>query len=68
VSTVQQSVVSDAELLRAVRDGDERALRALFDRHAPWLTMRLARRCGDPAIVDDAVQDTFVEVWRRASR
>jgi RNA polymerase sigma-70 factor (ECF subfamily) len=63
-----QPLVSDADLLDAVRDGDQRALRTLFERHAPWLTLRLARRCADRDIVDDAVQDTFVEVWRRASR
>ena len=65
---VPDSLVSDAELLGAVAEGDERALRTLFGRHAPWLTLRLARRCADRDIVDDAVQDTFVEVWRCASR
>jgi RNA polymerase sigma-70 factor (ECF subfamily) len=43
-------------------------LRFLFDRHAPWLTLRLGRRCADRDVVDDAVQDTFVEVWRNAQR
>ena len=59
---------SDEALLRAVADGDRAALRALYERHAPWLTLRLARRCADPDVVDDAVQDTFVAVWRGASR
>jgi RNA polymerase sigma-70 factor (ECF subfamily) len=58
----------DAALLRAVGAGDERALRELFDRHAPWLRMRLARRCGDPDAVADALQDTFVAAWRGARR
>ncbi|MEU8173172.1 RNA polymerase sigma factor [Microbispora hainanensis] len=42
------------------------ALRLLHDRHAPWLRARLLRRCADPDIVDDAIQDTFVAVWRGA--
>ena len=58
----------DRELLAAVVDGDRRALRALYDRHAPWLTLRLQRRCADPDRVDDAVQDTFLAVWRSARR
>lgn len=56
---------SDEELLAAVADADRGALRELFARHEPWLALRLARRCADPAIVDTAVQDTFLAVWRK---
>lgn len=59
---------SDEVLLGAVAAGDRAALRLLYERHAPWLTLRLARRCADPDAVDDAVQDTFVAVWRSAAR
>jgi RNA polymerase sigma-70 factor (ECF subfamily) len=59
---------SDEALLAAVAAGDRRALRELYERHAPWLTLRLARRCADADAVDDAVQDTFVAVWRTAAR
>lgn len=62
------SADSDRDLLAAVAAGDRRALRTLYDRHAPWLTLRLQRRCGEPDRVDDAVQDTFLAVWRGASR
>ena len=47
--------------------GDEDALAALYDRHAAWLTIRLSRRCSRPDVVDQAVQDTFLAVWRGAS-
>jgi RNA polymerase sigma-70 factor (ECF subfamily) len=60
--------VADTELLAAVAAGDRSGLRELYERHAPWLTLRLSRRCGDPDVVDDAVQDTFVAVWRQADR
>ena len=53
-------------LLRAVARGDEAALAALYDRHAGWLTVRLARRCAMPDVVDQAVQDTFLVLWRGA--
>jgi len=65
---VRTTITDDETLLRAVAEGDRAALRVLYERHAPWLTLRLARRCPDPDLVDDAVQDTFVAVWRTAKR
>ncbi|HET9944797.1 MAG TPA: RNA polymerase sigma factor [Actinomycetes bacterium] len=59
---------SDADLVRAVAEGDRRALEDLYARHAPWLVLRLTRRCNDRQLVDEAVQDTFVAVWRGARR
>jgi RNA polymerase sigma-70 factor, ECF subfamily len=56
----------DAALLRAVAHGDEGALGILYDRHAGWLTVRLTRRCGTADLVDHAVQDTFLALWRGA--
>lgn len=56
----------DTVLLRAVARRDEAALAALYDRHAGWLTVRLTRRCGVPDVVDMAVQDTFLALWRQA--
>jgi len=58
----------DAALVRAVADGDRRALEVLYERHAPWLVLRLTRRCNDRHLVDEAVQDTFVAVWQGARR
>ena len=56
---------SDEELISDLRDGDRSALRVLHERHAPWLMLRLSRRCGDGEVVDEAVQDTFLAIWRR---
>jgi len=58
----------DAVLLLAVAQGDRQALVTLYDAHAPWLLLRLSRRCGDPGLVDEVVQDTFVAVWKSARR
>lgn len=60
--------LTDVELLAAVRDADAAALRTLHDRHAPWVSLRLARRCADRAIVEEVLQDTFLAVWRGAGR
>ena len=59
---------SDVEVLAAVADGDRPALRVLYERHAPWLALRLARRCADPGVVDETIQDTFMAVWQSARR
>ena len=58
----------DAALLRRVAAGDRQAFGQLYDEHAPWLMLRLARRCNDPGLVDEVVQDTFVAVWKSAAR
>ena len=59
---------TDQQLVVAVADGDRGALRELHDRHVAWVTARLQRRCSDPDSVAEAVQDTFVAVWRGAAR
>lgn len=59
---------SDADLLAAIADGDRAALRVLYERHQAWLTARLRRRCSNPDLVVDALQDTFLAVWKSASR
>jgi RNA polymerase sigma-70 factor (ECF subfamily) len=56
---------TDAELVAAVGDRDRGALHELFVRHEPWLALRLARRCADQSLVDTAIQDTFLAVWRK---
>jgi RNA polymerase sigma factor (sigma-70 family) len=55
---------SDAELVAAVAARDLGALRVLHERHTPWLAARLRRRCPDPDIVAEALQDTWLAVWK----
>jgi RNA polymerase sigma factor (sigma-70 family) len=63
-----QGTRDDAALVAALPDGDLGALRELYDRHAPWLSARLSRRCSDPDIVADALQDCFQVAWTQARR
>ena len=58
----------DASLVGSIADGQLDALRELYDRHAPWLSARLGRRCSDPDVVADALQDCFQAVWTQARR
>ena len=44
------------------------AFRALYERHADWLAIRLARRCNDRDPVADAIGDTSVAAAGRARR
>ena len=38
----------------------------LYRRTAPWLTVRLRRRCADEQIVAEVLQETYLAVWRAA--
>jgi RNA polymerase sigma factor (sigma-70 family) len=58
----------DPELLAAVAGADLGAMRLLYDRHAPWLSARLTRRCNSPEAVADVLQDTFLALWKGAER
>lgn len=57
----------DLALIRRIGEGDRHALALLYDRHVGWLTVRLSRRCGQGELVDTAVQDTFLAVWKQAA-
>ena len=59
--------MDDHELITALAGGDDTALRALFDRHAPWLAARL-RAVLPAAEVEDVLQETFLAAWRGAAR
>lgn len=60
-----EGLPSDATLLVGVAERDIGAFRTLYERHAGWLALRLARRCNDSELVADAVQDTFVVIWQK---
>jgi RNA polymerase sigma-70 factor (ECF subfamily) len=60
--------LGDPELLAALAAGDLSAMRLLYDRHAPWLSARLGRRCNNPDAVADVLQDTFMALWKGAER
>lgn len=65
---VEPDIRSDATLLRDAAGGSSDAVEILYRRHAPWLLLRLSRRCPDATVVDEVLQDTFVAVWRSADK
>lgn len=58
----------ELQQLSALRQGDPKALRAIFDQHYPPLAKALRRYISDQETCKDIVQDVFVEIWnKRAS-
>lgn len=57
----------DERLLRDFLAGDERAFTALVERHSRELYAFVARFVRNPAVADDVVQDTFVQVYQSAA-
>lgn len=58
--------MDDAELqwIALARGGDQRTFRLLVDAHARKVRALCLRITRDPALADDAVQETFYNVWR----
>jgi len=65
---MKQAVDLDVEeALRRCAAGDAAALRAIFEREAPRMVgvaQRIVRR---RALAEEVVQDSFVQIWRRAA-
>ena len=57
---------AEEELIRLVARGDRAAFEQLYRRTAPWLTVRLRRRCADEELVAEVMQETYLAVWRAA--
>jgi RNA polymerase sigma-70 factor (ECF subfamily) len=67
-AAVSDAFVSDAELLAASADGDERAFTVLVHRHIRAATLLAAQWVGDQDEAEDIVQDAFIIVHREARR
>ena len=57
----------DSECLKNVRAGEARALAELYDRYTPLLYSMALRILKTPADAEDAVQDAWVQIWKRAA-
>src|SRR5262249_23079450 len=56
----------DRELLARVAAGDIAALRTIYDEHAPRAMAIASRILRSVQDAEDVVQETFLELWRRA--
>jgi RNA polymerase sigma-70 factor (ECF subfamily) len=64
---VADQAAADAALVRRVADGDADALRLLYERYGRPVYAFAHRVVNDPTLAEEATQDTFVAVWRRAA-
>ena len=58
----------DLALLHRVRDRRQEALAELYDRYAPLLLAVTRRILTKPAAAEEALQETFLQVWNQADR
>lgn len=61
------AVVLAGQLAARIAAGDPRALRSAYDQYAGRVLALSLRIVRSKAEAEDVVQDTFLEVWRRAS-
>jgi len=59
--------LTEAELLDAVGEADEDALRTLYDRYYPRLARFLVRMTTDDDLIAEIINDTFFVVWQKAA-
>jgi RNA polymerase sigma-70 factor (ECF subfamily) len=59
--------MDEERLVKLIARGDRPAFDELYRRTAPWLAVRLRRRCADDDIVAEVLQDTYLAVWRAAA-
>lgn len=64
--TLALAELDEEGLVRLVAKGDRAAFEELYRRTAPWLAVRLRRRCADEQIVAEVMQETYLAVWRAA--
>lgn len=55
----------EQELVRRAREGDERALRGLYDAHVDRVYRLAFRMCGDDDLARDATQAAFIRAFGR---
>ncbi len=66
MNTQDLSLRSDVELLALHRDGDSEAFGEIFRRHKDRMWAVALRTTRDPELASDAVQDAFINAFRRA--
>ncbi|HEY3266140.1 MAG TPA: sigma-70 family RNA polymerase sigma factor [Armatimonadota bacterium] len=68
VHAVAQGDVTDAELVRRAKDGDDRAYEALFSRHQRRIYSIVYGMLRNEADASDATQEAFVRAYRSLPR
>jgi len=64
----RQSLASDEELVARLAARDQSALESLYDRHSGLLYSLALRITGDAGSAEELLQDTFFQLWLKASQ
>lgn len=68
ISADQQSPSVDIQLWDALREGQAEALDELFDRYVLLLMNYGSKMTQDQALIEDCIQELFVELWSKKDR
>lgn len=55
---------ADQHLWKRIREGDEQAFTLIFEKYHCTLYNYGSKLCNNSAIIEDAVQDVFIDIWR----
>ena len=55
---------TDTAIVRRAIDGDERAMRLLWNQHAPHVDAIVQRLAGDPDLAQDIAQEVWIQIFR----
>ena len=58
--------MTEKDLLEAIVEGDEHALRDLYGLYYPRLARFLLRLTRDEGLIGEAINDTFLVIWQKA--
>lgn len=62
------TVVSDADLVALIANGDEGALRELLERHGPLVLALAKRMLSSREDAEEVLHDTYLSLWRHAAQ
>jgi len=64
VTDSTEPMETDAAIVRRAIEGDERAMRLLWNQHAPHVDAVVRRLAGDPDLAEDIAQDVWIQIFR----
>ncbi|HCT57936.1 MAG TPA: RNA polymerase subunit sigma-70 [Gemmatimonas aurantiaca] len=64
VTELVNAMETDAAIVRRAIEGDERAMRLLWNQHAPHVDAVVRRLAGDPDLAQDIAQEVWIQIFR----
>lgn len=64
VTHITEPMETDAAIVRRAIEGDERAMRLLWNQHAPHVDAVVRRLAGDLDLAEDIAQEVWIQIFR----